>query len=41
MEWNYLPANMTTIAAGALLNFWAGDRIVFRADEAPGKGEQA
>ena len=31
MGWNYLPANMTTIAAGALLNFWAGDRIVFRA----------
>jgi len=29
MGWNYLPANMTTIAAGSLLNFWAGDRIVF------------
>ena len=29
MEWNYLPANMTTIAAGSLLNFWAGDRIIF------------
>ena len=30
MEWNYLTANMTTIAAGSLLNFLAGDRIVFR-----------
>ena len=29
MGWNYLPANMTTIAAGSLLNFWAGERIVF------------
>jgi dolichol-phosphate mannosyltransferase len=36
MGWNYLPANITTIAAGALLNFWAGDRIVFHA----GNGEE-
>jgi len=40
MGWNYLPANMTTIAAGALLNFWAGDRVVFRVKSVvPGKGE--
>ena len=40
MGWNYLPANMTTIAAGSLLNFWAGDRIVFRTCPlVSGKGE--
>ena len=40
MGWNYLPANITTIAAGFLLNFWAGNRIVFYARRmAPGKGE--
>ena len=33
MGWNYLPANMTTIAAGFALNFLAGDMIVFRAKE--------
>ena len=39
MGWNYMPANITTIAAGALLNFWAGDRIVFRASPVSGEGE--
>ena len=33
MGWNYLPANMATIAAGSLLNFWAGDKIVFRVNQ--------
>ena len=28
--WNYLSANLVTIAAVSLLNFWAGDKIVFR-----------
>ena len=28
--WSYLSANFVTIAAVSLLNFWAGDKIVFR-----------
>jgi putative flippase GtrA len=28
--WNHLPANLVSIAAVSLLNFWAGERIVFR-----------
>ena len=40
MGWNYLPANITTIAAGFLLNFWAGNRIVFNVRPmVSGKGE--
>jgi len=38
MGWNYLTANMTTIAFGALLNFWAGDRIIFRVRSVSGNG---
>lgn len=33
--WHPMPANMVAIAACGLLNFWLGDRIVFRAALAP------
>lgn len=40
MGWNYLLANITTITACFLWNFWAGDKIVFRQKSmVSGKGE--
>jgi len=30
MHWPYLAANLVAIAAGSLINFFLGDRLVFR-----------